>query len=458
MSTSDALTPTPPSRVIVRTALRHFVILSVITLVVLGAGAYLVCRRVAQDAALMGAMVRAETLADSVAAPLVDSEIRDAEPASLARLDAVMRHNMETGSIAHVKLWSDQGRLLWSDEAALIGRTFELDPEDVELFTTQRTTAELSPLDKPENVAEQADEELLEVYSGTEDADGVPLLFEAYYSTAAMREQERRIMLAILPVALGGLLLFQAAILPLALSLARRVERGEQQRSRLLRQTVLTTHRERLRIARDLHDGVVQDLAGLRYALPLVATHLPDGPEAASARDTLEQSREILGRDVEALRSLLVDIHPPGLAGAAFRDAVEDLAERTRRAGPEVDVSMPGQPEWSIEVARVCYRVIQEALRNVATHSGAAHAWVEVVRDGPVVRAIVSDDGRGLPEASAEEGVDALPARPPAEGHVGLRLLRDHLEDLGGSLEVGPRPGGGTLLEARVPVDLLGSG
>lgn len=445
MTTPEPEVPAPPSRVIVRTALRNFVILSVTTLVVLGVGAYLVCARVAEESALRSATARAETLADAVAAPLVDAGVLAGDDDSLARLGEVMRDNMELGSISHVKLWSQEGRVLWSDETELVGRTFELEAEDAVLFRTQRTTAALSSLDKEENAAEQADDELLEVYSGTRTPDGTPLLFEAYYSTREMRAQERDVLATILPVALGGLLLFQGAVLPLALSLARRVERGELQRSRLLRQTVLTTHRERLRIARDLHDGVVQDLAGLRYALPLVAAHLPDGPEASSARETLEQSREILRRDVEALRSLLVDIHPPGLAGAAFRDAVDDLAERTRRAGPEVEVAMPERPEWSIEVARVCFRVVQEALRNVVTHAAARHAWVEVVREDQVVRVTVADDGRGLP------------GNPVAEGHLGLRLLGDHLDDLGGSLSLGPRPGGGTLLLARVPVDLPGT-
>lgn len=450
MTTPDPPVPGAPSGVIVRTAMRHFVILSVATLVVLAAGAYLVCARVAEDSALRGARIRAETLADAVAAPLVDARVVAGDPVSVARLGDVMRHNMSTGSIAHIKLWGRDGRVLWSDESPLIGRTFELEEKDAALFASQSTTAEISTLDLEENATERSEGELLEVYTGTRTPEGTPLLFEAYYSTGEMRAQERQILLAILPVALGGLLLFQAAILPLALSLARRVERGELQRSRLLRQSVLTTHRERLRIARDLHDGVVQDLAGLRYALPVVAAHLPDDPAAAAARDTLEQSREILRRDVEALRSLLVDIHPPGLAGAAFRDAVEDLAERTRRAGPTVEIRMPEHPDWSVDVARVGYRVIQEALRNVVSHADAHHVRVEVVRDHPVLVVSVADDGRGLAPAVTVDG--------PAEGHVGLPLLRDHLEDLGGSLTIGPGAGGGTVLVARVPLDLLGSG
>ena len=311
-----SVTPPDPApdqgRVIVRGAVRRFVLLSVATLGVLAVLTVLVCSRIAQDSALTEAKLRGATLAGTVAAPLVDQRVREQDATAMARLGAVLDRSMEVGSIAHIKLWTPQGRIFWSDERELLGRTFELEEPVAGLFENQGTVAELSHLDKDENATERSEVELVEVYTGTRDADGQALVFETYYTTDEMRARERAILGAILPVGLGGLLLFQAAVMPLAVSLARRVERGELQRNRLLRQTVLTQHRERLRIARDLHDGVVQDLAGLRYALPVVAAHLSQAPEATAARETVEQARDILARDVEALRSLLVDIHPPG--------------------------------------------------------------------------------------------------------------------------------------------------
>ncbi|MBD3782558.1 MAG: hypothetical protein IE926_06305 [Micrococcales bacterium] len=444
------MTPPDPGpdqgRVIVRGAVRRFVLLSVATLAVLALGTVLVCSRIAQDSALSEAKLRGATLAGTVAAPLVDQRVREQDAVAMARLSAVLERSMDVGSIAHIKLWTPEGRILWSDERELVGQTFELEEPVDGLFANQGTVAELSHLEKDENATERSEIELLEVYTGTRDADGQALVFETYYTTDEMRGRERAILGAILPVGLGGLLLFQAAVMPLAVSLARRVERGELQRNRLLRQTVLTQHRERLRIARDLHDGVVQDLAGLRYALPVVAAQLPGTPEAGAARETVEQARDILARDVEALRSLLVDIHPPGLVGAAFRDAVGDLAERTRRAGPDVRVELPDVVDWTVDVSRVAYRVVQEALRNVVEHAEATSVVVAVERREDVLVVSVGDDGRGLPPGTA------------VEGHIGLRLLGDHLEDLGGSLEVAPRPGGGTLLTATIPVDLLGQG
>ncbi|MGL5862046.1 MAG: sensor histidine kinase [Phycicoccus sp.] len=443
MTPHDAAASPQRTGVVARRANRRFVALSAATLVGLAAGAVIVCERIAESTALSDAKVRGATLASTVAAPLVDQRVHERDGAAMARLGAVLERSMEVSSVAHVRLWTPQGRILWSDEPELVGRTYELEPVVVDLFDSQRTVAELSALDRAENETHTGEAELLEVYTGTHDADGRPLVFEMYYTTDEMRARERDILWAILPVAVGGLLLFQATVLPLALSLARHVERGERQRVRLLRQTVLTTQRERLRIARDLHDGVVQDLAGLCYALPAVAAQLPDTPEARTSRETVAAASDILARDVESLRSLLVDIHPPGLEGQALRDAIEDLAERSRRAGPDVSVEMPEQPDWSVDVGRVVYRVVQEALRNVVAHADAAHAWVVLAQSGHAVRVTVADDGRGLAPAVTE-------------GHVGLSLLRDHLEDLGGALAVRQRAGGGTLLAADVPVDLLG--
>ncbi|MGL5865854.1 MAG: sensor histidine kinase [Dermatophilaceae bacterium] len=439
MATSEEVAPPGQNGVIVRRAIRRFVALSVATLVILGVGTTLVCRQIASTAALTEATARGAALARTVAAPLVDERVREQDAAAIARFDTVLRRSMKVGSVSHVRLWTPEGRVLWSDEPHLVGRSYDLDPGTADLLDRQGTVAELSALDH--TGTGRAD--LLQVNAGTRDADGMPLLFQVYFTTDEMRARERAVLGAVLPIALGGLLLFQVAVMPLTLALARRVEHQERQRLRLLRQTVLTTHRERLRIARDLHDGVVQDLAGLRYALPMIAAQLPDTAQAQTARVLVDQAGVILARDVESLRSLLVDIHPPSLHGAALRDALEDVADRTRRAGPEVSIDMPEHPDWSVDVARVLYRIVQEALRNVVAHAGAAHAWVVLVSAGDAVRVSVADDGCGLP-----------PTVPP--GHVGLRLLGDHLDDLGGALDLGRRTGGGTVLTAHVPVDLLG--
>ncbi|HET7822348.1 MAG TPA: ATP-binding protein, partial [Ornithinibacter sp.] len=265
-----------------------------------------------------------------------------------------------------------------------------------------------------------------------------------YLPTVQMRTQQRTILWALLTLAVGVLVVYQLAVVPLAVSLARRVERGQEQHAQLLRRSLLATHRERLRIAHDLHDGVVQDLAGLTYAMPLVAEQLPSTPEASLARQTVADATVMLAHDVDALRSLLVDVHPPDLAGPGLAEAAHDLAARAESSGTTVGVDVPEAPDWSLGSSRLVYRILQEGLRNVVAHSGASRATISARREGVEVRVEVSDDGRGIPST------------PQAQrGHLGLQLLREHLEDFGGRLTLVSGHAGGTTLVAALPADIV---
>jgi len=429
---------------VTRTALRRFVALSVVTLLGLTVGAVVVGNRIAEDWAIDDARLRDATVASAVAGPLVDDRVRAAEPVALARLDSILRDTMAHGSIEHVKLWTEEGLVLWSDEEAVRGRRFELEDKVRALFRTQGVTAEVSTLDKAENTAERDEGELLEAYAGVIDGSGRPLVVEVSLSTAQMRAEQRTILVALLSLAAGVLIAYQLAILPLAVGLARRVEHGQERHAQLLRRSLLATHRERLRIAHDLHDGVVQDLAGLTYAMPLVAEQLPSTPEASLARQTVADASVMLAHDVEALRSLLVDIHPPDLEGSGLAAAVRELGPRVELSGTTVHLDVPESPDWSLGTSRLVYRTVQEGLRNVVTHSGASRADVHVRRQGADVHVEVSDDGRGVAEGSE-----------PPPGHLGLQLLRENLEDFGGGLTLRTSDTGGTTLTAVIPADVV---
>jgi len=429
---------------VTRTALLRFVGLSVVTLLGLAVVAVVVGDRIAEDWAIDDAQLRDATVARAVVGPLVDDRVRAGELGPLSRLDGTLRDAMAEGAIRHVKLWTEEGLVIWSDEPEITGRRFELDDKVRALFRTGGVTAEVSTLDKDENIAERDEGELLEVYAGVVDGSGRPLVVEAYLSTEQMRAEQRTILVALLSVAVGVLIAYQLAILPLAVGLARRVERGQERHAQLLRRSLLATHRERLRIAHDLHDGVVQDLAGLTYAMPLVAQQLPSTPEAALARQTVADASEMLAHDVEALRSLLVDIHPPDLEGHGLAEAARDLAERVESSGTAVQLDVPESPDWALGTSRLVYRTLQEALRNVVSHSGASRVAVRVHRQGAEVHVEVSDDGRGL---------DEVPE--PRPGHLGLQLLRENLEDFGGGLTLRTADAGGATLTAVIPADVV---
>lgn len=427
----------------VRYAVLRFAVWTVVAMTVLGIGTVFLSQRVARGEALHDARVSAAGLAGE-ASRLVDQSLRSGDPASAARIESAMTPRLNDGSFAHIKLWGDDGTVIWADETPLVGQRFALGEDTSSLFGTTDVTAEVSDLGKEENARERGAGQLLEVYVGTFDSDDQPMVFEAYLATNRMERDQQTIFEGLLPLSLGGILLFQLAVLPLAVSLARRVERAQAERGKLLRHGLLASDLERRRIAQDLHDGVIQDLAGLSYAMPVVAEQLPAGPQARDAREAVEHVSVVLGRDVSSLRSLLTDIYPPDLEREGLVAAVQELATRAEDDQVAVSVHVTVDFHAPLDATRLAYRVVREGLRNVLRHAQATTAQVHLLRHGEDVVVRVVDDGRGV----ATTG-------PAAPGHLGLRLLEDTIRDLGGRLDLSPGATGGSILEAVFPADLI---
>lgn len=438
----DNAEPRPPEESnVVRTALKRFVIRSIIAVLLLAGVSVHAADRLARTQALRHATAQTQNLAGFVAG-LVTPELRAGAPGSTDELQDLIEPRLGEGDLRHVKIWSADGVVLYSDQDRVIGRTFELPGDVRELLGTTEAVAEVSDVDRDENVGERASGRLLEVYVGTEDGTGQPIVFEAYLATTQLEESRQSLLIGLVSLMVGGLLLFQIAVLPLALALARRVERGEKEHSRLTRHALLASDLERRRIAQDLHDGVIQDLAGLAYALPLV-----EGDDAGARRPgprlSLDRAHQVLLDSVTALRRLITDSYPPDLESAGLSNAIAELAGSTQSEALEISVDVSANGSLSGPTARLAYRVVREGLRNVTRHAHAQQAVVRVHDEGSHVRVEVEDDGIGLPPGGAPEG------------HVGLRLLIDTISDVGGSVQVTPAPMGGTLLEARFPVDMV---
>jgi signal transduction histidine kinase len=434
-------------RSVVGGALLNFALLSLVAVIIVTLATFLVAERVARSIALDSARNQAAGVATRLAAPLVDEEVRSGAPAAADQLTTVMTNRLRDGSIRHVKLWDEDGRVIWSDQPELIGRVFDLSPEVSALFGTEDVVAEISDLSREENVAERGEGELLEVYVGAVDRDGVPLVFEAYIPTSVMDENADTLVTSFVWVIVGSLVVFFLLVLPLAVSLSRRVARAQQERATMMRHALLASELERRRIAEDLHHGVVQELAGLGYTLPAVRRHLDKGNaadgELATAQSLLDRSTRLVQRNITALRSLMTDIYPPDLHGEGLRYAVQQLAQTEGdRAGLEVRVEVDEHLEVPPEAGSLAYRIVREGVRNVVTHAEARELRVELASDGTDIRVAVLDDGRGPGEH---------PGQSP-DGHLGLRLLTDAVHDVGGHLEVQPRAEGGTALVARFPL------
>jgi signal transduction histidine kinase len=229
---------------------------------------------------------------------------------------------------------------------------------------------------------------------------------------------------------------------PLAWMLARRVQEGQRDRERLLRRAIEASDAERRRIASDVHDGVVQDLAGLSFSLTATADRVVKDGSTEEAASTLRQAAASVRRSMRELRTLLVEIHPPNLHTAGLAAALSDLLAplAARGIGTNLDVD----PDLTLpeDVEALVFRGAQETLRNVVAHASAGNVWVSVRAADGIAALDVRDDGRGF-------DVDALGAKR-AEGHLGLGLLSELARDAGGSVQVRSEAGTGTTIHMEV--------
>jgi signal transduction histidine kinase len=264
------------------------------------------------------------------------------------------------------------------------------------------------------------------------------VLFEIYQRFGSINAGAQRLLSALAPPLLGGALVLLMLQLPLAWGMARRLQRGHHEREQLLESAVEASTQERRRIASDLHDGVVQDLAGVAFGLAPLAEAAERRGDDASAT-ALRDATATLRQGVRDLRTLLVDIHPPNLESAGLEVALSDLLSPLAASGIATELHV----EPDVDPDPLVYRVAREALRNAQAHSGASSVRVEVSRDGDTARLVVADDGRGFAPADRERRGEA--------GHVGLTLLESLVAQSHGRLDIRSGPGAGTTVELEVP-------
>jgi signal transduction histidine kinase len=218
---------------------------------------------------------------------------------------------------------------------------------------------------------------------------------------------------------------------------------------RLLRQFNLTMEArvaERTRIARDLHDTLLQSSQGLLLKFESALKLLPDRPAEARQRleHALDQATEatIEARDaVQGLRSSSVETVDPV---RLLSDAIEELTGDDASALPAIHAAVHGIPRpLKPIVGNEAYRITREALRNAVQHADAHHITAEIRYEERQFRVRVRDDGRGFDEQG--------PRGKPPTGHFGLQGMRERAENVGGSFVVWTKPGFGTQIELRIP-------
>jgi two-component system NarL family sensor kinase len=382
-------------------------------------------------------------LAQGIIEPNLTTGVLEMSPAALETFDGIVRAGAVRGAVVRVKLWRADGLIIYSDEPRLIGSTYTLGEEELAAIRTGAVEAETSDLTEPENRYERAEGRLLEVYLPVTAPGGEKLLFETYQRSDAISASSRRILLAVAPALLGALALLQLVHLPLAWTMARRLERARSERELLLQRAMDASNAERRRIAGDLHDGIVQDLAGIALSLSGMADRAK-GESTETLVQELKTAASATRREMRELRTLLVEIHPPNLHAVGLQAALQDLLAPLASSNVQFTLDVPADLRLPGAVESLLFRAAQEGLRNVIAHAAASRVRIEVRVQSGRATLELSDDGVGF--SPDERG------RRRGEGHFGLDLLDALVRDAGGVMRLESSPGEGTLLLVEVPI------
>ena len=198
---------------------------------------------------------------------------------------------------------------------------------------------------------------------------------------------------------------------------------------------------ERRRFARDLHDGIGQELAAAKMMLDGL---LPQS-QAPAQEKAIGEASDIVDRAIQQVRSLSHLLHPPlldeGGLFSALRWFLEGIAERTG-IQTSLDLQPAEFPRLAPALERAVFRIVQEALTNVFRHSQARSACVTLIRKENSIQLTVRDDGKGIAEQTAQ-------LRPGSIG-VGIGGMRERARELGGELRmINANPG--TIVEIVIP-------
>jgi two-component system NarL family sensor kinase len=425
---------------------------SIVRLVVLymlaALGAFVVCALGLALAQRHAALQEAVRDAESTSALLAARVVQPALPASSLTglgtdeaFDRVIRAQVLRPPVTQVRVVDEAGAVLYSTEAGQAGGRVVLSA--AELHASQATGAAASRDDgaDPTRLDGGRAGQSLDVSAGLRAPTGQPLLLQTRQPYQVVWLSSRALWWTTLPSLLLALGLLYLVKIGFTYRLTRSLYGVQEGREQLLVTALAAADRERTLIAADLHDGVVQGLAGASYTLTDAADRVRAAGEPDLA-DTLAGTARNLRQWVRELRSLIVTVTPPALHTEGLRATLTDLVAtlEARQIGVELDVRVSDTlPETAESLA---YRVAQEAIRNVVRHARAAKVGLVVVEEGGWLQLQLTDDGQGFDPS--------MSVRRPSS--VGLTLLAALVHQQGGSLRVESATGAGTAVTMRLPV------
>jgi NarL family two-component system sensor histidine kinase LiaS len=202
----------------------------------------------------------------------------------------------------------------------------------------------------------------------------------------------------------------------------------------------LATLEARNRFARDLHDSVKQQVFATSFQVAAARALIESDAQAAESH--LAQADELVRQAQKELNVLIGEMRPAALEGKGLAGALRDYVRGwSQSAEIAAEVHVRGEREVPLQVEQALFRVVQEALANVARHSGAKRAEVDLIYAAATLTLRVSDDGRGFdPADDRDQG-------------FGLQSMRERMEGLGGRVSIESAPGEGTRVTCVCPLD-----
>lgn len=435
-----------------KSPITYFLVIAIAAVAAILVGSDQLADRASRDEALAEAGTTTEILAQSVVGPELPRgmlNVQSKSPTGLQNqaiaLDTALSPKLVfVDRVFRINIWSRDARLLYSTQLSLVVEYLE-SAIDLKLNEDQRrvlrdggVSSVIADPQRPEDratIVESGNERLVRVYTRMESPEGKPLLLEAYFTLDEIDARQAEIYGSFRWITLAPLLLLVLVATLLLVVLRRQVTHASRERERLLVSAMDASDAERRRIARDLHDSVVQDLAGTAFSVSAVS-RTPD--ISAESRETLDAAGLSLRTSLKSLRSLLAEIHPPDLRADDLPAALADLTAPAAALDMQSSVSVEGAETASDAHVALVWRVAQEAVRNAMRHSQASTLAVTVRGDGRTLTLEVVDDGIGF---------DQTRVTPDS---YGLRGLRSLVADSGGVLEVRSSPGEGTTVRMEV--------
>lgn len=412
---------------------------------------------------------------DSFVEPLIQdlASSSDLAPPSIAALQSVLTTKPLTDRISNFKIWNRDGRIIFSTQSGLIGKVFPPTPTLLAALNG-RVMSEYDDLTDDENAPDRHHgNTLLEIYiplhvTGTGRVIAVAEVYE-------IADQLRRDLAHVRMQTWAIVSALSAAMMAMLLGIVMQGSKtiGQQREalrlqitelSRLLHEVTTlrgevdsahqraaeSTERFIRRVGSDLHDGPAQHIGvALLHIEDLhqLVTHA--GANAQPANDAIEKLDDLLSTCLDEIRAIAVGLAPPELEKLAADEALQ-LAARNHewRTGTPVATSIGKLPDSIPPLLKIAlYRFVQEGLNNAYNHAEGIDQSLRATCEGGALVVEVSDGGPGIQPADGQEH------RPK----LGLSIMRDRIESLGGTFEIETAPGAGTRVMARFNLETGGS-